>query len=169
MELDQRNTNEKPHSVEEYQIELFLMLFGDKYHSGKGFWTQLLCFFGDREAFPKTCSFRNEKLVVSGCAGFPSRDELGLGGGGGDDRRRPTGWCSPLLLLLGGGAGQGRWAWISHLFFQVVLCLPISFCWVVLLFSLLRWGGAAFSQGGAALLLLFLGVVVSSHNINKNI
>ena len=103
------------------------MLFGDKYHSGKGFWTQLLCFLEDREAFPKPCTSRNEKLVLSRCAGFPSRDELGVGGGGGDDRP-PLEWCqtgtmvmhvppffqrlccfSPLFLLGGARIPTGWW------------------------------------------------------------
>ena len=61
-------------------------------------------FSGDREAFPKLCSFRNEKLVVSGCVGFPSRDELGVGGGG----RRPSPSDGVVLPtpLQNGGAHQ---------------------------------------------------------------
>ncbi len=111
------------------------MLFGDKNLSGKDLWTQLLCFFEDREAFPKTCSFRNEKLVVSGCVGFPSRDELGVGGGGGRRSSPSDGtvlltprpsewWCLPLLLFLGGGAGQGRWGWISFFFLKWCCVFP---------------------------------------------
>ena len=54
-------------------------------------------FLEDREAFPKTCSFRNEKLGVSGCAAFPSWDELGVGGGGGG---RPSPSDGVVLLTL---------------------------------------------------------------------
>ena len=47
--------------------------------------------FWDREAFPKPVQFSQwKKLVVSGCAGFPSRDELGVGGGGAGETTVPV-------------------------------------------------------------------------------
>ena len=169
MELDQRNTNENHIQLNNIKLNCSKCCLVINTILEKASGPNFNVFFGTERRFQKHAVFAMKSWLF--------RDVLGF--------RLVTSWVSEeavvtIVPVRRGGAHHSSSFWVvvpdkddGHgypiCFFHVVLCLPISFCWVVLLFSLLRWSGAAFSQGGAALLLLFVGVVVSSHNINKNI
>ena len=169
MELDQRNTNENHIQLKNIKFNCFKCCLVINTILEKASGPNFHVFLGPR-GVSKNMQFSQWKV---GCFGMCWVSVWGRVG----SRRRRWWRSSPSdgVVLT---TPHSFWVVVPDkddghgypiCFFHVVLCLPISFCWVVLLFSLLRWGGAAFSQGGAALLLLFLGVVVSSHNINKNI